>query len=159
MSKSGRLEAIWLKRMKGGPMDPVPAAELVPGRGLVGNANQGGRRQVTIVEQEAWDELMAELGASASAAARRANLLVSGVALKGSRGSELRIGGTIVEILGETRPCEQMEEAVPGLQAAMGTDWRGGVFGRVVRGGRIAVGDPVELVAPEANLFQGQEAT
>ncbi len=44
MSGAGTLEAIWLKRVRGGPMDPVASAELVAGRGLVGNANQGGRR-------------------------------------------------------------------------------------------------------------------
>ena len=47
----GRIEAIWLKRTRRGPMDPVASAELVPGRGLRGNADQGGRRQVTLVER------------------------------------------------------------------------------------------------------------
>jgi hypothetical protein len=49
----GRLEAIWLKRARLGPMDRVEAAILVPGRGLAGNANQGGRRQVAILSREA----------------------------------------------------------------------------------------------------------
>ena len=35
----GELAAIWIKRMKRGPMDPAPAATLVSGRGLVGNAD------------------------------------------------------------------------------------------------------------------------
>ena len=49
---NGKLEAIWIKRMKRGPMDPVEAADLVAGSGIAGNANQGGRRQVTILERE-----------------------------------------------------------------------------------------------------------
>ena len=56
---AGRVLALWIKRSKGGPMDPVTVAELVVARGIRGNANQGGRRQVTLIEREVWDELMA----------------------------------------------------------------------------------------------------
>ena len=80
----GRLEAIWIKRARLGPMDPVDRATLVAERGLTGNANQGGRRQVTIIAVEAWDRLMAELGASVEPSARRANLMVSGLDLEES---------------------------------------------------------------------------
>lgn len=44
---------------------------------------------------------------------------------------------------GETRPCEQMEEAYGGLRAAMQPHWGGGAYGEVVRGGVIRVGDEV----------------
>lgn len=54
MSGEGRLEAIWIKRAKRGPMDPAPRARLVAGRGIAGNANQGGRRQVTVIARETW---------------------------------------------------------------------------------------------------------
>jgi hypothetical protein len=41
----GRIEAIWKKRFRRGPMDEIDSAVLVAGRGMAGNANQGGRRQ------------------------------------------------------------------------------------------------------------------
>jgi len=40
---AGRLEQVWIKRFRRGPMDPVRQAELRAGRGLVGNAANGGK--------------------------------------------------------------------------------------------------------------------
>lgn len=125
-------------------MDSVSSGRLVAGRGLAGNADQGRRRQVTLIERESWDRLMREVGASISPAARRANLLVSGIALAESRDRVVRVGRCRLRIRGETRPCERMDEALPGLRAAMAVNWGGGVFAEVLDDGEISVGDEVE---------------
>lgn len=140
----GALEAIWIKRVHRGPMDPFPRASLVAGEGIKGNADQGRRRQVTIIEREIWESLMAEVGGNLPPSARRANLMISGTPLAGSRGRILRIGGCRIRIRGETKPCEQIEAAHSGLRAAMYPDWRGGAFGEVLDSGEIALGDPVQ---------------
>lgn len=143
---TGKVEAIWLKRAKRGPMDPQPRATLQANRGLVGNADQRGKRQVTIISQERWQELMAQTGATLDPAARRANLLVSGINLANSRGQTLQVGPVRIRIYNETRPCERMDEAHLGLRAAMKVDWGGGAFGEVLDDGEIAVGDPVQWI-------------
>jgi MOSC domain-containing protein YiiM len=142
-SSAPRLDSIWLKRMKSGPMDRVESALLEPGSGLAGNANRGGRRQVTLISRERWERVQQTLGVGLDPSLRRANLLVSGIDLERSRGRVLVIGSTRVRINGETRPCWQMEEAHPGLQAALDPHWGGGAFGEVLEGGEIHIGDPV----------------
>lgn len=122
-------------------MDPAVRATLVAGLGIDGNADQGGRRQVTLIDLERWHELMDRLGADLETSARRANLVIDSLDLFDSRGKTLRIGSVRLHVLGETRPCERMEEAVPGLQAAMRERWGGGAYAEVVKGGEISVGD------------------
>jgi MOSC domain-containing protein YiiM len=140
-----RLEQIWIKRMHRGPMDPAERARVVAGKGIVGNANQGGKRQVTIVSSRHWSDVTAPLGDTPDPRLRRANLLVSDIDFQDAHGRILKIGGVRIRIYGETRPCEQMEAAVPGLKSAMSVPWGGGAFGEVLDDGEIAVGDDVTL--------------
>ena len=137
------LTAIWLKRMRGGPMDPMQQVRAVVGQGLENNANQGGHRQVTLLGAEAWARAEAELGSAVEPTARRANLMVRGLELKESRDRVLRVGTCRILVRGETRPCRRMDEAFPGLQAALDPEWRAGIYGEVLTGGDIALGDPV----------------
>jgi MOSC domain-containing protein YiiM len=141
----GRLEAVWIKRAKRGPMDPVSRATLVADQGIDGNANQGGTRQVTIIEKEVFDVIRTGLSPAVQPVMRRANLMVSGVRLEESRFRRLHVGSCVIELRGETRPCERMDEAHPGLRRALEPCWGGGAYGRVLVGGEIHVGDEVWL--------------
>ncbi len=140
---SGRLEAIWIKRFRRGPMDSPERTRVIAGRGLEDNANQGGKRQVTILGADRWDEMCRELGEDVDPKLRRANLYVRGIDLLKSRGRILCIGACRIRIYGETRPCNLMDEAHAGLQKALDPDWRGGVYGEVLEDAEIAVGDIV----------------
>ncbi|MCL4860676.1 MAG: MOSC domain-containing protein [Caldilineaceae bacterium] len=142
-TENGMLEAIWLKRAHGGKMDATQRAQLKTGRGLVGNADQGGKRQVTIIEKEVWARHMAATSATLDPSARRANLMVSGIPLADSRKRVLQVGPVRIRIYGETKPCEQMDEAHLGLRAVMYPNWGGGAYGEVLEDGEIAVGDSV----------------
>ena len=124
-------------------MDPVPSATLVEGQGLEDSANFGAHRQITLIALERWLDMVAELGIDLDPSARRADLLVSGVDLDNSRGRLLNIGGCVLKIGGEVRPCERMEEACRGLREVMSPAWNGGAWAEVIRGGAIQVNDPV----------------
>jgi MOSC domain-containing protein YiiM len=147
-SGPGRVERLWVKRAHRGAMDARDSIELVAGRGVEGSADRGGRRQVTILERDVWESLMRELGSDAGPETRRANVLVSGIDLRASRGRVLRLGDTRIRIAGEVKPCERMEEAVPGLRALMYPEWKGGAFGQILDGGAVSVGDAVEWEEP-----------
>jgi MOSC domain-containing protein YiiM len=136
-----RLVAIWLKRARRGPMDAVERAEAVAGRGLAGNADQGGHRQVTLLDVGRWSDAERELGAEVDPRARRANLMTEGIDYRESRGRVLRIGGVRVRLLGETRPCGRMDEARPGLRRALEPEWRAGAYGELLDDGELALGD------------------
>jgi len=145
----GQVLGIWVKRSHGGVMDARAEAELVAGRGLAGDATTGGRRQVTVLSAERWRALTAHLPGPPDPAVRRANLLIDGVDLDDSRGRVLAIGDARVRIFGETRPCHQMDEVCPGLQAALSPPWGGGAFGEVLADGEIRVGSAVSWVDAE----------
>jgi len=131
-------------------MDSTARAQLIAGCGIVGNANQGGARQVTLIDLERWQELMDSMQADLATGARRANLVLEGIDLFDSRGRTLRIGPVRLQIRGETRPCERMEETLSGLQSAMRERWGGGAYGEVLTGGEIALGDDVSWEWDEA---------
>jgi MOSC domain-containing protein YiiM len=124
-------------------MDAADEATLVEGQGVAGSVGRSKRRQVTILSQEDWNTALEEAGAHADPSRRRANILVSGVQLENTRGGVLSIGAVRISVGGELTPCERMEEVAPGLQAALQAHWRGGVFGQVLIGGVLRVGDRV----------------
>ena len=135
-------------------MDPLSRVELRAGAGLVDDAKQSRTRQVTIVSRERWKAVAEALGQHVDPVLRRANLLISGVDLENSRGNILRVGSGRLRVNGETRPCERMDEPLPGLRAERRHRWGGGVYAsgtagtfsiRPARGRRAATSRPNSL--------------
>ena len=143
---SGRVEAIWSKRARGGVMDTTEQATFVEGEGLVGDANFGATRQVTVIEKEMVDRIRSALP-DFDPKMRRANIMVSGIRLADSRDKVLTIGDVKIRLRGETRPCEVMDEQCRGLREALDLHWDGGAHGSVIHGGEIRAGDSATIEA------------
>ena len=58
----------------------------------------------------------------------------------------IAIGETLrIEVTCECDPCSRMDEIEPGLKAVLLPDWRGGVLGRVISDGEMAIGDEIRI--------------
>ncbi len=141
---NGRITAIAIKPDHYAPMREVAEANIRDD-GIEGSAWASSVRRVTLLFAEQWAEVQDELGAELPWHLRRANVLVSGLHPRDVMKKRLRLGGVELEILGETKPCERMDQAHQGLKAALKRDMRGGVYGSVLQPGRIAVGDTVSV--------------
>jgi len=133
-------------------METVERIEVSAEEGLRGDfrgairPGKSGRRQVSLLEAESWAAALEELGVAVPWQERRANLLVAGLRLPREAGRIIAIGPDLrIETTCECDPCSRMEEIAPGLKAALLPDWRGGVLGRVLTDGAIAVGDKVRI--------------
>lgn len=146
----GRLIGIARRDARRAPMQEIGDGRITQERGLVGDCKGAKypRRQITVLAREDWHAALAAIARpDLPWTARRANLLVEGVELPRAAGGVLRIGPVRLEVTAQTYPCARMEEAQAGLLSALAEDWRGGVTCRVLEGGPIALGDPVEVTA------------
>lgn len=141
-----QLLSIAIRKKKKASMELLESASVTLSNGVENDfRGKPGKRQVTVVTQKAWQAACEEIEAVLDWQVRRANLLVDDLALFESAGKIIKIGELELLITRETDPCERMEEAMPGLFNALAKEWRGGVCCRVVREGRITVGDKVEI--------------
>ncbi len=123
----------------------VEEVEVGGADGIQGDARRRkSGRQVTVLFREGWESACRELGVTLPWVTRRANLLVEGI-VPPKEGGQLRIGDLVLEVTQETQPCHLMEAAHRGLRRALTPEWRGGVCCRVLKGGKIRVGDHVDV--------------
>lgn len=153
---SGRLLGIARHDRPRGPMEMLDRVAVNSIEGVHGDFRGAARpgkpprRQISLIEAESWALAMAELGREGEGLVpwyeRRANLLVEGLRLPREPGKIIAIGASLrIETTRECDPCSRMEEVAPGLKAVLIPDWRGGVLGKVITDGEIAVGDEIRI--------------
>jgi MOSC domain-containing protein YiiM len=157
----GQIEAIHIAAPGSAAMQAVKEVEAVAGEGLAGDRykeglgfysarpTDPGAREVTLFEAETLDALRDESGIALSAGEHRRNLTTRGVRLDRLLGQRFRVGEVVLEGVKDCPPCEHLAGLVgkPVLRPLVN---RGGLRARIVVGGTIRLGDPIEQVARES---------
>jgi MOSC domain-containing protein YiiM len=141
-------------RVAGQPLIEVPEFNLVAEKGITedkryfGRVNYGkpAKRQVTLVEREVIDRHAAALGADFDPGQVRSNIETTGIDLIALIGQQVQIGEAILLFVEPRTPCHKMDALASGLRELMENS-RQGVIARVLKGGRVRPGDPIQRAA------------
>jgi MOSC domain-containing protein YiiM len=121
------------------PMEELAEVSTVNDFGFEGcaHAQAGGKRQVLIVDRETLDAMDLRPGWI------KENITTDGLNVNGlPLGQQLLVGAARLEVTGVCTPCNQLEKIRPGLRREI---WgRRGMLCRVIEGGIIRRGDPIE---------------
>jgi MOSC domain-containing protein YiiM len=124
---------------------PLAEGRLITDFGLEGDRHAGRpQRQVSLLNAETVTEL-AHAGMPVSPGVLGENMTVEGVpVMQLADGTRLRIGEAELEITGDRPACRELLGVHrDALKALVG---RTGKMARVVRGGTVRPGDPIELI-------------
>jgi len=141
----GRVEAIFISGEHGQLPHAVESVRAIAGNGLEGNRYFDEGRpeaELTLIEAEALEALLAEHGIELDGAASRRNVLTRDVRLNDLVGKRFRVGE--LECLGIElcEPCLHMQSMTsPGV--IDGLVHRAGLNAEILVGGDLHPGDPV----------------
>ncbi|MCL2684148.1 MAG: MOSC domain-containing protein [Synergistaceae bacterium] len=144
MSLSGRIIAVCTSREKGTIKKNVGEAELIEGFGIEGDAHGGfAHRQVSLIASEDIEIMKAKLPELVPGSFAE-NLTTEGIDLASlSIGDKIKAGKCLLEVSQIGKDChakcqvfEQTGECIMPTK---------GIFCRVITGGHIRTGDPIEL--------------
>ena len=120
-------------------MEELAETLAVEDSGFAGcaHARPGGKRQVLLVDRETLELMELRPGII------RENITTTGLNVNGlALGQLLRVGESWLEVSAVCTPCDVMEAIRPGLRREL--RGRRGMLCRVVAGGTIRTGDPIE---------------
>ncbi|MGE0133522.1 MAG: MOSC domain-containing protein [Dehalococcoidia bacterium] len=148
---AGRVEAIFTAPEAGAPMEQQGVVVVVPGVGIVGDRYALGSgtwsaprwhdKELTLFEAEVADALGIEPYVP------RRNIVLRGVSLYGLIGVHFRLGEALLLGVRPCDPCRYIQQltGTPGLTKGLAGE-RGGLRARILEGGRIRLGDTIEVV-------------
>jgi MOSC domain-containing protein YiiM len=151
---NGEIVAIHIASGAGQPMRALDEAEAIASEGLIGDRYRDGAgfysdtpttpgaRELTLIEKEALAAVERETGISLAPHEHHRNLTTRGVALPALIGRRFRIGEVLCEGVRSCPPCNHLED-VTGKPVMPPLVHRGGLRARIIRGGRLRVGDSI----------------
>lgn len=147
MPQVGRVEWIGIRPAKRGEIMEVQEVQVHEEAGLEGDhyGKAGGKRMVTLIQAEHMQAMASILKKEViDPKLLRRNIVVAGVNLLALKEQRFQIGEVLLETTGNCHPCSRMEKnlGAGGYNAMRG---HGGITARVVEGGRIRVGDKVQM--------------
>jgi MOSC domain-containing protein YiiM len=148
----GRVVGIYIGPEPEKPMEAVREVVAVAGRGLEGDryfqpADDGEPdREITLIESEAIGAAAAESGVDIRSGDARRNIVTEGVRLDELVGKTFALGEVEVEVIEPNPPCSHLQK-LAGKPLLRPLARRGGVRGRIVRGGVLRTGDPVSAAS------------
>src|SRR3954464_8012761 len=125
--------------------EPVERVRVTAGHGLDGDYHAGveGNVALTLIAEEALEDLLADTGLDVSRADTRRNVLTRGVDLNALVGKRFRVGDVECEGVELCEPCLQLARFVDEFGVLRGLVHRGGLRADILTDGEIAVGDPI----------------
>jgi MOSC domain-containing protein YiiM len=146
------------------PMQSLDAVQAVSGKGLEGDryfVRQGTffkkekvrpDREITLIEQEAFEALSRDYAIELAAHEARRNIITCGVSLNHLVEREFSVGGARLRGIRLCEPCGHLERLTG--RKLKGLVHRGGLRAQIVTSGEIKIGDPVlELVTRRKKRF------
>jgi MOSC domain-containing protein YiiM len=155
---------IWRTPEAAAPMQRVPTARLLAGRGLEGDryALGGGtwaqypdqEKQLTLIDAADVAAVAEQVGVPLTPGQTRRNLVTAGVALPSLVGQWFAVGDTLLFGTKRCPPCTHLER-LTGVKLVKALAARGGVNAAVFVGGTVGEGDAVRLVSEEEAAERG----
>ena len=129
------------------PMQAREAVEAETALGLVGDRYHGSRdRQVSIQSASQLAEAAQILGRPIDPSGTRRNITISEGGIPFERGRRITVGPVVLEVFRMAAPCRLLDDEI-GPGAAEALRRRAGSLCRIISGGPIRLGDPVDLDA------------
>jgi len=138
-------EVVWMgvRPARAADLQSVVKVEAVASQGLEGDhySSKGGKRQVTLIQQEHITAVASMVGANEiHPGLLRRNIVIKGLNLLALKDKKFQLGEAVLEYTGLCHPCSRMEENLGegGYNAMRG---HGGITARILEGGLISIDD------------------